>query len=114
MLLWRDVNGAEIEQVRVRVVAVDFEDFANEPPARPSVDMNDNVERIADVGLDGAVRQFNAALQNAARESRQALLRGTGMNRGQRAGVTGVEKLQEVEGLAGPDFAQQDPIWPVS
>ena len=37
----------------------------------------------------------------------------SGMNRGQGAGVAGVEKLQEIERLAGPDFAQQNPVWPV-
>ena len=62
MLLWRDIDGAEIEEVRVRVVTIDFEDFGNESPARPSFDMNHDVERIADVGLDGAVRQLNPAL----------------------------------------------------
>ena len=82
VLLWRDIDGAAIEEVRVGVVAVDFEDFGNEPPARSSFDVNHDVEGIADVGLDGAVRQFNPALQNAARESCQPLLRGTGMNRG--------------------------------
>src|SRR6266404_151812 len=105
MLLWRDIDSAEIKEVRVRVVAVDFEDFRNKPAARPSFDVNHDVERIADVCLDGTVRQFHAALENAARESCQSLLRGTGMNRGQRAGAAGVQKLQEVERLAGPDFA---------
>jgi hypothetical protein len=105
MLLWRDIDGTEIEQVRIRIVAVDFEDFGNESPARPSFDMNHDVDRIADVRFNGAVRQLNAALQNATREPRQALLGGTGVNRGQRSGVAGVEKLQEVKRLAGTDFA---------
>ena len=113
MLLLRDIDAAEIEEVRVGVVTVDFEDFGNESPSGPSFDVDDDVERITDVRLDGAVGQFHAALQYAARESGQALLGRTGMNRGQGAGVAGVEKLQEVERLAGPDFAQQNSVWPV-
>src|SRR5438128_3924123 len=92
-LLGSDIDGAEIEKIGVRVVAVDFEDFGDESAARPSFDVDDHVERIGDVGLNRAVRQFHSALQNAAREPRQSLLRGTGVDRAQRAGVASVEEL---------------------
>jgi hypothetical protein len=59
MLLWCDIDSAEIEEVRVRVVAVDFEDFGNESPSRPSFDVNHDVERIADVRLNSVGAIYN-------------------------------------------------------
>ena len=67
MLSRRDKDGAKVEEIGVRVIAVDFEDFGDESAARPSFDMDHDVERVTDVRLDGAVRQFHAALQDAAR-----------------------------------------------
>lgn len=36
------------------------------------------------------------------------------MNRGNRPAVTSIQQLQQVKGLAAPDFAQNDPVGPVS
>lgn len=62
MLLGSDVDGAEVEKIGVRVVAVDFENFRDESSARPSLDVDYNVERISDVRLNRTVRQLNPAL----------------------------------------------------
>ena len=51
-----DINRAEVEQVGIGVVAVDFKDFGNESAAGTALDLNHDVERIADVCLDGGVR----------------------------------------------------------
>src|SRR5713226_6651401 len=88
--LLSDVDGAKVEQVGVGIVAVDFEDFGNEPSARPAFDLDDDVQRIPDVRLDGAVRKFHAALQNAAREASEALLRGARVDGGKRTGVASI------------------------
>jgi hypothetical protein len=62
VLLGSDVDGAEVEKIGVRVVAVDFENFRDESSARPSLDVDYNVERISDVRLNRTVRQLNPAL----------------------------------------------------
>jgi hypothetical protein len=62
VFLGSDVDGTEIEKIGIRAVAVDFEDFGDESPARPSLDVNDDVERIGDVCLNRTARQFNPAL----------------------------------------------------
>jgi hypothetical protein len=62
VFLGGDVDGAEVEKVGVGIVAVDFEDFRDESSARPSLDVDYDVERIGDVRLDRTVRQFNPAL----------------------------------------------------
>src|SRR6266404_1504017 len=112
--LLSDVDGAKVEQVGVGVVAVDFEDFGNEPSPRPAFDLDDDVQRIADVGLNSAVRKFHAALQNAAREASQALLRGTGMDGGKCPGVARIQELEQVEGFTATDFAQENPVGPMT
>jgi len=102
----RYIDGAKIKQISVGIEAVDFEDFGNEPSPRPAFDLDNDVQRIADVRLDGAIRKFHAALQNAARETSEALLRGTRMDGGKRTGVARIQKLEEIECFPAPDFAE--------
>jgi hypothetical protein len=44
VILGADVDRTEIKEIRIRVVAVDFEDFGDESPARSSFDMNNDIE----------------------------------------------------------------------
>jgi hypothetical protein len=52
----RDVNRTEVEEIGIGIVAVDFEDLGNETATGTALDLNHDVERIADVRLDGGVR----------------------------------------------------------
>jgi hypothetical protein len=52
VFLGGDVDGAEVEKVGVGIVAVDFENFRDESSARPSLDVDYDVERIGDVRLN--------------------------------------------------------------
>src|SRR5882724_2656121 len=52
MLLRSDVHRAKIKEVGVWVVAIDLQDFRNEAPAGPSLDVDDDVEGIGDVCLN--------------------------------------------------------------
>jgi len=61
VLLGGDIHGAKVKKVGVRVVAIDFEDFRDEPPSRSSLDVDDDVERIGNICLDGSVRLVNRA-----------------------------------------------------
>jgi hypothetical protein len=54
-LLGSDVDGAEVEKIGVRIVAVDLEDFGNELPAGPSLYVDDDVEGIGDICLNRTV-----------------------------------------------------------
>src|SRR5229473_4638452 len=100
VILLRQEHHAVVEQVRIRVVSVDQEDFGNVSASRPALDVDDDIEGIGDVGLDGPIGELHAALQNTACEACEALLRGVRMDGGQRAGVPGVQELQEIEGFA--------------
>ena len=62
------VDGIEFVLVAFGIESLNFEDLRNVSSSWPAFELNDDVERVADVGLDGAIRQFDAALQNAARE----------------------------------------------
>ena len=63
------VGGMKTVQIGVCVEAVYFEDFGDEAKAGAPFNLNDNVERISDVGFDGPVRKFDIALQNTTCES---------------------------------------------
>jgi len=73
-LLGSDIDGAEIEKIGVRVVAVDFEDFGDESAARPSFDVDDHVERIGDVGLNRANAKVRPDTTIATSESPRAMV----------------------------------------
>jgi len=48
------VDRAVIEEIGIGIIAVDFEDFRNVAASRPPLDLNDDMERVGDVALDGS------------------------------------------------------------
>ena len=106
MLLRSDVHRAKIEKVRVWVVAIDLKDFGDEPTSGPSLDVDDDVERIGDIRLDRSVRQFNSTLEHTTRESRESLFCRACMNRAERTGVAGIQKLKQIERFAPSNFSE--------
>src|SRR6266853_6089996 len=107
-------DRAVVEKVRVRVVSVDQENFVNVSASRPALDVDDDIERIGDVGLDGPIREVHATLQNTTGEACEALLCGVRMDGGQRAGVPGVQELQEIEGFASANLPENDTVGAVA
>jgi hypothetical protein len=110
VILFRQVHRTVIEQVRIRVVSVDEQNFGNVSASRPAFDMDYEVERIGYVRLDRSVRQLHAALQNTTREARETLLRGICVDGAETPGVTGVKELQEVESLSASDLTQDQSV----
>src|SRR6266851_1908313 len=106
VILLGQEHRAVVEEVRIRVVSVDQEDFGNVSASRPALDMYYHVQGVGDVRLNRAVRQFDPALQDAAREPREPLLRGVRMDRGQRARVPGVQELQQIERFAAANLPE--------
>src|ERR1700693_5435916 len=103
-------DRAVVEQVRIRVVSVDQENFGNVSPSRPAFDMYDHVQGVGDVRLNRAVRQFDPALQDAAREPREAWWRGVRRDGGKRPRVPGVQELQQIEGFATANLPENDAV----
>ncbi len=81
-------NEAALVFIPVGVVAVDFHDFGNEAPSGPPLQMHNDVYGVADVCLDRAIRQVDAALEDATGESSKALLCGGGMDSREASGVS--------------------------
>jgi len=57
----------------IAVKAVNFKYFRNIAATRTALDLDDDVERIGDVGLDGVIGELYTALQDAGREAGNAL-----------------------------------------
>src|SRR6202521_3030649 len=110
LILLGQEHRAVVEQVRIRVVSVDQEDFGNVSASRPALDMYHHVQGVGDVRLNRAIRQFDPALQDAAREPREPLLRRVRMDRGQRPGVPGVWELQKIKGFAAANLPENDSV----
>ncbi|MGB9434588.1 MAG: hypothetical protein WBQ89_20255 [Candidatus Acidiferrum sp.] len=47
-------NRGVVEKIRIRVVSVDFKDFGHKSASWSALDVNDNVDGLTDVGLNGA------------------------------------------------------------
>src|ERR1700756_890358 len=107
-------NNRVVVLVPVGVVAVDLDDLGHEAPAGPPLEVNDDVHRVPDICLDGAVRNFDTALENATRESSQSLTRARRVNGRKAAGVAGIEQLQEIKGLTSANLAEYHSIGPVA
>ena len=74
------VYGAEFVFVGVGVITMDCENFGNKAPARATVEVHYNIERIADIALDGPIREFNSTLEDATRKPGKTLLGGCCMD----------------------------------
>src|ERR1700692_3240131 len=94
------VDGGEFVFVSVGVIPMDFEHLRNEAPTGPPFELHDNVKRIADITLDGPIREFNPTLKDAARKPSETLLGRGCMDGRETARVTCIEKLQEIKSLA--------------
>ena len=104
------VYRAEFVFVRVRVISMDVEHLRNETPTGSPFELHYNVERIADIALDGPVREFNPALEDATRKTSEALIGRRCMDGRETAGMTCIEKLQEIERLATAYLTKNNPV----
>jgi hypothetical protein len=96
----------EVISIRDLVVPANFENLRDKPSPKPAVDLNDHVQRICDIALDGGIRNFDATLQHAGGESRYPLSCGVGVNGRYRPTVTRIEELQQVERLFSTNFTE--------
>src|SRR5439155_10088720 len=95
------------------VVSRDPDDLDDDPAVPAPLQVNEKPDRLGDCHANGRVGQLDPALQHAAREPPQGAPGRVGVDRRERAGMTRVERLQEVERLASPDLPQDDAVGPV-
>jgi hypothetical protein len=59
----------ELVLIRVRIVAMDLEDLTDEALSLKTVDVNEKIERVSDVRLDGSMGKLDTALERQVLES---------------------------------------------
>ena len=97
-----------------QVVASDFKDFRNKANPWLTFDLDEDVERLCDVRLDGPIWHFDTALQDASRETRDALSSGICVDRRDCAAVSCIEELEKFEGFAAANLAQDNAVGSVT
>ena len=112
-----DARLLKAEQVLNRVVAVfqrsDFRDPHHAPNAALEAgQVHDQRDGRGDVPADDRHRQVEAGHADHHFQPREGVAGVVGVDRGQRAFVAGVHRLQHVEGFAAADFADDDPVGP--
>jgi len=108
------VNLVKVVSVSFRFISTNLKNFGNKSRPRPALDLNDDIQRVRDVRLDYSVWHLDATLQDTSREARDALSRRIGVDGTKSPAVTGVQKLQKVEGFGATNFAEDDSVGPVS
>jgi hypothetical protein len=103
-------NNGRVEAIGIRVVTLNFNYLLDVSPTRPAFQVNDDVHRIGDGGLDRAMGELCIALQNAMSETSERLGGGVGVNGRERPRVASVQELQELECLASTNLAQDNSI----
>jgi hypothetical protein len=74
VLPWSDVDHGEVKQVGVRIITIDFKNFGNEASSGTTFDLHNHVERIADIGLNGAKANVNPDTTMATSDSPRAMV----------------------------------------
>jgi hypothetical protein len=69
------IDCAEFVFVGVGVITMDREYLGNKASARAAVEMYYDIERVADIALDGPIRKLDPTLKHATRKPSEALLR---------------------------------------
>ena len=77
------------------------------------VDVHNQIDRERDRFAGALMRETHVRRNDAVRESRECLTRGICVDCTDRALVTGVQSLQQVEGFSTANLANQNPIRPV-
>src|SRR5215475_14250064 len=89
--------GFELIGIVSRGEALDGKDLVDVAAGVATLDMNEQMNRVGDIGFDRPVRQLNSALQDTIGKPRKRLGGGIGVNGGKTAAVAGIERLQEIE-----------------
>jgi hypothetical protein len=74
VILLGEEHGTVIEEVRIRVVAVDKQDFGNVSASRAALDMDDDIERIRNVCLNCPKAKVRPATTMATSERPRAMV----------------------------------------
>ena len=87
-----------------------MEQFSDEANAAAPRQVEHVADRVGNLVSYCVIRQVDAALKHARREARQRLHAGVRVNCRQRAGMTCVQRLQQVERLGTTHFANHNAI----
>src|ERR1700680_438101 len=96
----RVVNRFKVILVLTCVVTYEAKKLGDIAAPAASLNVEQELDGIADVAANCPVRQLDPRLQDAAGKSSYRLFRRVGMNGGNRAGMAGVKGLQKIEGFA--------------
>src|SRR5258707_4501257 len=108
------MDGLQLIAVKRRIITSDGIDLAYHAPAGLSLDVHEKIQSLRDIAADGPVWKLNPGLKNTGSKSCDGLPGGVGVQRGERPGVTRIERLEQVEGLSTTHFAQKYPVRPQS
>jgi hypothetical protein len=106
-------NRREVVTVGFWAVAANFDDLGDESRPWPALQLNEDVQRVSDIALDGSVWQFDSALEDTTREPGKGLRSGACMNRRKSSRMASVQQLEQVKCLAASNFAKDDAVGPV-
>jgi len=94
-------------------IAFNGNDLVDAASSVPPFNVDQQMDGVGNAGLDGLVREVDAALQDATGQPRKSLPGGIGMDGGKASAVAGVEGLQKIKGLLSANLSQDGALGPV-
>ena len=99
------MEDVDLVAIAFGIKAVDARDRSHVAFALPAFDMNQEMQRVGDIGADGFIGQVDIGLKRAVGEAAECLRSGVGVDGGKASRVAGVESLEKIEGFRTADFA---------
>lgn len=119
MELWSDFRNAlrvvqqlEIELLRTAVIAIQLEDFADDAASWLSLDLDDQIDGLSDLGLHVLKGCLGVAAEDEVRKSSERLYGRICVNRSERSGMSGVERIKQGSRFDSAHFGENDAVGP--
>ena len=106
----RVVKQLEIELLGAAVVAIQFEDFADDAASRLPFDLDDQIDSLSDLGFDILKGRLGVAAKNEIGKAAERLYRRVRVNGGERSGVSGIEGIEQSSCFDSAHFAEDDAV----
>ena len=91
------VKLCRVIPIGVQIESTDLQHLCHLAATLVTLHVDDKVDECSDLRLNHTIRQVHVGAQRESAESRECLSRRIGMERGQRACVPGIQRIQEIE-----------------
>ena len=106
----RVVQQLEVELLGGAIVAIQFENFADDAASGLPFDLDNQIDGLAYLRFDILEGRLGVAAENEIGKAAKRLHSGVRVDGSQRSGVAGVEGIEQRSGFDSAHFTEDDPV----